>query len=519
MSNLLREEALAIWRAGVDAVRSDQLVRQHVSVRDRHLIIGPDEWPLDQIGKICVVGAGKAGAGMAAGLEQALGESVIRSHQLSGWVNVPEDCVRPLRAIHLHAARPAGVNEPTRQGQAGAEEILRRVAGLHPQDLCLCLLSGGGSALLPAPQPGISLEEKLQITRYLSAAGASIQELNAVRRQLSRIKGGGLARACRAGQIVVLMISDVIGDPLDVIASGPTVEPSNPTDAAKLAITVARKYDLSHAGVGDHVLQHIERPAAAAASATKTANVHHLVIGNNRVACEAAAAEARRRGYETRIEPPESAETTAESMGQQLAETLRKLSHSPTPQCVVCGGEPVVRLSAPPDRGLGGRNQQLALAALQHLLHQNPAFLAKSAEGLRPRPPESRTEQNAKPSKHTPEPHRTSPHDELSNPLRNGALLSGGTDGEDGPTDAAGAVIDAQLAADTRDQALDPAPYLLRNDAYHFFAATDGLICTGPTHTNVCDLRVVLRVGQTSRLPQKKPNLPELLPQAPPRQS
>ena len=245
MSNLLREEALAIWMAGVDAVRSDRLVREHVSVRDRQLIIGPDRWPLDQIGRICVVGAGKAGAGMAAGLEQALGETVIEDHQLSGWVNVPEDCVQSLCAIHLHAARPAGVNEPTQQGQAGAEEILRRVSTLNEQDLCLCLLSGGGSALLPAPRLGISLEEKLQITRYLMAAGASIQELNAIRRQLSRIKGGGLARACRAGQLVVLIISDVIGDPLDVIASGPTVEPSDPAADAQLALSVARKYDLS----------------------------------------------------------------------------------------------------------------------------------------------------------------------------------------------------------------------------------------------------------------------------------
>jgi hydroxypyruvate reductase len=449
---------MAIWRAGLDAVRGDHLVRSHVAVRDSALIIGPHRWPLDTISRICVVGAGKAGASMAAGLEQALGDSVINDKQLSGWINVPEDCVRPLQRIQLHAARPAGVNEPTPQGQAGAEEILRRVAALTEDDLCLCLISGGGSALLPAPRPGISLTEKLQVTRHLSAAGASIQELNAVRRQLSAIKGGGLARACRAGRLVALVISDVRGDPLEVIASGPTVLPHDPSQTAQEACEVLKRFDLQNAGVGQHVLATIAKPAAPTPQAAAT-EIIHLVIGNNRVACEAAAAEAERRAYDVRTVPSEAPTATAEEVGCELAESLLPEAPAEQRRCLICGGEPVVRLVPADQRGLGGRNQQLALAALQELLTRGPQ----------------------------------------PNPLRDRVLLSGGTDGEDGPTDAAGAVIDAQLVEIARRHGLDPEPFLQRNDAYRFFAPLGGLIKTGPTHTNVCDLRVLLQVGPSTR--------------------
>ncbi len=150
-------------------------------------------------------------------------ERVLAAKTLSGWLNVPADCLRPLPAVHLHAARPAGRNEPTAEGIAGSEEMLRRVAALGPSDLCFCLISGGGSALMPAPVAGVSLADKLAVTQLLSTRGASIEELNTVRTPLSRIKGGGLARACKAGRLIALVLSDVLGDPLEIIASGPTV--------------------------------------------------------------------------------------------------------------------------------------------------------------------------------------------------------------------------------------------------------------------------------------------------------
>ncbi len=451
----LRDEALAIWRAGLDAVRGDQLVRSHVAVRDSQLVIGPHHWPLETIDRICVVGAGKAGASMAEGLEAALGQDVLNDNHVSGWINVPADCVRPLRRIHLHAARPAGVNEPTVEGQAGAEEILRRVADLTENDLCICLISGGGSALLPAPRSGISLAEKLKITRHLSAAGASIQELNAVRRQLSSIKGGGLARACRAGRLVSLIISDVLGDPLEVIASGPTVLSSDESNTTRLALDVLRRFEVDRLDIGPRIVAYIAAHADTPPPEATPTEVHHLVIGNNRVACEAAEAEATRRGYRVQRVPSEEPRATAEEVGRQLAEALLPAADSAHRRCLISGGEPVVRLAPATERGLGGRNQQLALAALQYLMD----------------------------------------HGAPPNPLSGRVLLSGGTDGEDGPTDAAGAVIDEALVEAARRHHLDPRPFLQRNDAYHFFARLEGLIKTGPTHTNVCDLRVLLQAG------------------------
>jgi glycerate 2-kinase len=219
----LRDDALEIWRAAVRAADSARLVREAVHVEANQLLAAGEQCDLDRIGRIVVVGAGKAGAGMAAGLLEALGESVVAKKHVTGWLNVPADCVRTLPPITLHPARPAGSNEPTAAGVAGADEILRLVQSLGPDDLCLCLISGGASALLPAPAEGISLADKLAVTRHLSAAGANIVELNTVRKHLSRIKGGGLARACRARRLITLVISDVIGDPLDAIASGPTV--------------------------------------------------------------------------------------------------------------------------------------------------------------------------------------------------------------------------------------------------------------------------------------------------------
>ena len=189
LDSQLIEDALAIWRASVDAVDSERLVMEHVRVDGDYLLVGDESASLSSIRRIAVVGAGKAGAGMARGLEKVLG-AVAEAKQLAGWVNVPADCVQRLQRIHLHAARPAGLNEPTAEGIVGTERILSIVGALSPQDLCICLLSGGGSALLPAPVEGVSLADKQLVTRHLSAAGANIQELNTVRKQLSRIKGG-----------------------------------------------------------------------------------------------------------------------------------------------------------------------------------------------------------------------------------------------------------------------------------------------------------------------------------------
>lgn len=450
----LREDVWAIWQAGVEAVASDRLVRENVRVCDGELRIVDDAIPLNRVRRICVVGAGKAGAGMAAGLEAALGESVLQQKQVTGWLNVPADCVRPLPRIKLHAARPAGVNEPTPEGVEGCSEILRRVQELDQDDLCLCLLSGGGSALLPAPAPGVTLAQKLAITRHLSAAGANIQQLNTVRKQLSRIKGGGLARACNAGTLITLIISDVLGDPLDVIASGPTVpDTTTPQDA----LDILRQFPLSDSSLEQAVCGYLQHRMTTRQPSDLPTPRHtrNFIIGNNAVAVDAAGNEAERRGYSHAMVAARQLEGEAESVGRHLARLARQMRETPGPDCLITGGEPTVTLADPSVRGWGGRNQQLALAALDELTRS--ADLASAAS-----------------------------------PLAGIALLAGGTDGEDGPTDAAGALIDGPLADAARRSRLDIADYLRRNDAYHFFQQLDGLLKTGPTHTNVCDVRVVV---------------------------
>ena len=239
---------------------AERLLSESLHVDGQWLLVGEEELELRTIRRIAVVGAGKAGAGMAGAVENILGPKLRREKQLGGWVNVPADCARPLECIQLHAARPAGVNEPRPEGVLGAREILRIVETLGPDDLCLCLLSGGGSALLPAPVEGVLLEDKLAVTRHLSAAGANIDQLNTVRKQLSLIKGGGLSRACRAGLMISLIISDVPGDRLEVIASGPTVEDSSTPEAA---LQVFAEFRAREAGISPRIFEYLQQRISA----------------------------------------------------------------------------------------------------------------------------------------------------------------------------------------------------------------------------------------------------------------
>jgi hydroxypyruvate reductase len=439
----LRRDGVQIWRAGVAAVDSQRLVCENVRVDGQRLHIGDDELDLTPIRRILVVGAGKAGAGMAAGLEAALGPQLMAEKQVTGWLNVPADCVRTLSRIHLHPARPAGLNEPTAEGVQGSEQILRLVSALEPTDLCIALISGGGSALLPAPCAGITLADKQAVTRHLSAAGANISELNTVRKQLSRIKGGGLLRACRAPHIYSLIISDVLGDPLDIIASGPTVlDPATPEQA----LAILDRYRSRESGISPAVFAWLESRRLQR-SVPPSCRATNLVIGNNAVAVDAAGIEAERLGYSHAMISSTTLEGLADDIGRQLAETALRMRSQPGPNCLITGGEPVVKLAAAGKRGRGGRNQQLVLAALEVLAAQDPGRIV---------------------------------------------ILSGGTDGEDGPTDAAGALVDAEIIAAAHSRGLDPRDYLQRNDAYSFFDPLHALIKTGPTHTNVCDVRVVV---------------------------
>lgn len=439
------DDALAIWQHSVDSVDSEQLVKRALKADKSSITIGNQILSLSPDSRIIVIGGGKAGAGMASGIETSMANAGLLD-RVTGWINVPADCVRPLQRIHLHGARPAGVNEPTQAGVDGTSEILRLIDSARETDVCLCLISGGGSALLPAPIDGVSLEDKQRVTRLLSENGANIEQLNTVRKQLSRIKGGRLRDACNAGQMSTLVISDVLGDPLDVIASGPTVDNST---TANDALSILEQLELTHA-IPDSILSALKQQATEVeqCSLSKTTSQVHI-IGNLETAVAAATAKAQSLGYEVESIAHTSLEGEVNDVARDHAEWLQEHAASNSKCALITGGEPVVTLSDANTRGKGGRNQQLVLAALVEIQRNG-------------------------------------------NWPSNAVLISGGTDGEDGPTDAAGAKLCIEQLLQQNMESIESEPYLRNNDAYHFFEQIGGLIKTGPTHTNVCDIRVAL---------------------------
>ncbi len=444
----LRADVERIWRAGVAAVLPERLVPEHVQVDGNWLIIDDDSFDLTTVQRIAIVGAGKAAGAMAVALEKVLGPQLLADKKLIGWVNVPADCVESSQRVHLHAARPAGVNEPRPEGVKGTQEIRKIVSSLAKSDICICVLSGGGSALLPAPIDRLPLDEKIRLTRLMSAAGSNIEQLNIVRQQLSLVKGGKLALDCTAGSLVTLAISDVIGDPPDMIASGPTALTSS---TAADAITMLEELNL----VADPAIKTLVRYLKnhghnmiwqrAGEGIGPPARMTFHIIGNNATAVDGAGVEAERLGYSHAMVAARQSEGSAEVVGCHLAEMARRMRDEPGPDCLISGGEPTVTLVDEAARGKGGRNQQLALAALAEL-----------------------------------------------GDCHDIAMLAAGTDGEDGPTNAAGAFVTEEVVRAAAANRLAPDEFLARNDAYHFFDTAGGLFVTGPTRTNVCDIRVVV---------------------------
>lgn len=429
--NSLAVQARQIWDAAVAAVRP-------VDLLERFLQQQPDlrrDW--EQSPRLIVVGAGKAGAAMAEALEQQLSPAIDR---MQGIINVPSGSVRSLRRLRLHAARPTGSNHPTSDGVIGSEEMLRLLQSADDQTEAICLISGGGSALLPAPW-GVSLADKQQMTRLLHACGASIDEMNTVRKHLSRVKGGRLAESFRGRRLTSLILSDVIDDPLDVIASGPTVaDPSTFADAWE----ILDRYGLlgQVLAVDAHLIAGLKGLVPETPKELPS-HVYNFLLGNNALALEAAQRQAESQGYQViKLGSREQGETA--EAARRFA--LQLLHHSPPkPTCFLQGGETTVTLGA--DAGKGGRNQEYVLAAMMEL----------GESGCRSR-----------------------------------ALLSGGSDGEDGPTDAAGAFLDPEIWSEIQHQGLDPIASLRRHDAYPFFDRLNRLIRTGLTETNVMDLRVAV---------------------------
>jgi len=434
-----REDGLAIFDAAVAAVDPAALVSNNLRLDGDRLVIGADELPLSSDGRIVVVGAGKATPAMAVAAERALGD-----HIHAGAINTKYDHALPLERIQtLECAHPL----PDQAGVEGAARIVQLADQLTEQDILLCLLSGGGSALMPAPCPGITLEDKVDTTSSLLACGATIDEINTIRKHLSTIKGGGLARLAAPARVVSLMISDVIGDPVDTIASGPTApDPTTFADCLEIIDRYALRSELPTA-----VVRHLlagskgERPENPKVDDPIFSTTLNLVVGNNTLALNAARQEATRRGYHALVLSSRIAGETRHiaSMHAAIArEILDSAQPLARPACIISGGETTVTLSGD---GKGGRNQEFALAA---------AICLEGCNGI--------------------------------------TALSCGTDGTDGPTDAAGAIADGTSVARAEAMALQARDHLQRNDSYEFFAALGDLIICGPTGTNVMDLRLLL---------------------------
>ncbi len=433
----LRDHARAIFAAGVAAVEPRAAVLAHCRVDGEALIAGEARMPLG--GRVVVVGAGKASAAMARGVEEVLGA------RISGGVIVTKHghAVPLARMRLLEAGHPV----PDAAGEHAAAEIERAVSGLTERDLVVVCLSGGASALMPAPRAGLTLADEQAVSSLLLASGADIAQMNTVRKKLSRLKGGGLARACAPASVLTLAISDVAGDDWGVIGSGPTTADGS-TFADALAVCL--RFDLL-ARLPPAVAGLIERGAAGlepdALKPTDPcfARARRVMLASNRQAIEAAAAAARALGYEAVIA---STRLVGEAAAASAAFTAEAGSISTGTGagrvCLIAGGETTVTLGARP--GMGGRNQEFALAAA--------CALERSRSPL--------------------------------------AVLAAGTDGTDGPTDAAGGVVDAGTCARARAAGLDPAAHLARHDAYPLLRSSGDLLVTGPTGTNVMDLAIAL---------------------------
>ena len=437
----LRQDARRILDAALEAVEPARALKNALSLEGETLRAGELTLELGHYDQIVAVGAGKAGAPMAAALEDVLGDRLQ-----AGRVVVKDGHGGPTRVITIDEASHPVPDERGVEAGRHIAELVRENAG--PQTLIFCLLSGGGSALLVAPAAGLSLAHKQETTRLLLACGAEIGEINAIRKHLSRLKGGNLARLAHPSPVVSLIISDVVGDRLDVIASGPTVgDASTWADCQE----ILRRYDIEQQ-VPEPVRRRIQAGLAGEIPDTpkpgdpELAGVHNLIIASNRQALDRAAAKARDLGYSPLIlsSTIEGETKDIARMHAALAREVLESGHPlPRPCCLVSGGETTVTLG--PEPGKGGRNQEFALAA------------ALDLEGLP------------------------------------GVLaLSAGTDGTDGPTDAAGALADGATVARAQQKGLDPRDFLARHDAYHFFQELGDLVITGPTRTNVMDIRLML---------------------------
>ena len=432
-----RKLAIDIFLAGVESSKPINLINQFVSINQNVLQIGESALDLSVLQNIYIVGAGKASAAMAQAVESILGSRITGGHIITKYNHSV-----PLKYITI---TEAGHPVPDENGTKGTIQLMSIVNKAEIDDLVICLISGGGSALLADVPEGCTLEDLKAVNNILLKSGASIAEINCIRKHLSNVKGGLLAKAASPALVVSLIISDVIGDPLDVIASGPTVPDSSTFSDA---ISIIRNYKIK-----DEIPERIykiliegfdrKRQETLKESDEILFRTKNIIVGNNILAPNIAKEKAESFGYESQI-ITNKLNGDVVDVAKYIVEVANRIKEKKNDKktCLLFAGEPVVKVKG---NGLGGRNQHLALITSK---------LLKDLPGI--------------------------------------TILSAGTDGTDGPTDATGAVADSLTSANAINLNLDIEEYIKDFDSYNFFKKVGGLIITGPTQTNVMDLMVVL---------------------------
>jgi glycerate 2-kinase len=434
-----RTLALTSLESALNAADPKKIIKSKLLLKNSILHVNGYSFNLKEFKNIYVIGGGKASGLMADALEQVLSTRIK-----NGFVNVPRGSKHKTGIIELHeASHPI----PDEAGVEGTRRMLEMAEKAKEDDLVICLISGGGSSLMPLPRDEISIADKRQITDAMLKSGATINEINTVRKHISDFKGGWLAKKAYPATILNLILSDVVGDPLDFIASGPTVPDSTTFSDA---IKVLEKYGLWSKAPASirKVLSDGEKgiiPETPKADDEAFRKVFNVVVGNNRLASLTARECLKSEGLNTLLLTA-TMEGEARHVGTMLASIAREVSISgkpvPKPAGIIAGGETTVTVTG---KGLGGRNQEIPLAAVRSLKDMNGVVVASLS-----------------------------------------------TDGVDGPTDAAGAIVDGKTLERAVKIGLTPEEYLAKNDSYHFFSKLGDLIFTGPTGTNVNDVSVIV---------------------------
>ena len=434
----LRQAARQIWDAALQRAKPSACVRDVLKLDGGILTVGSRQYPLG--GRLWVIGAGKASARMAQAVEEILDDEIT-----GGLVVTKYGHSLPTHRIEVVEA---GHPIPDLAGVRAVERIHELISGLQPKDIVICLISGGASALLPSPADGISLEQKQEVTSRLLRAGATIRELNAVRKHLSSIKGGQLAGWAAPAHVISLIMSDVIGDPIDFIGSGPTAPD---TTSFPDALAILQKYGIEQPSAA---LVHLEKGACGQLPDTPKPgdplfhNVQNIIVANNRLLVDAARQKAAALGFRTLVLGTE-VEGEAKDIARFFAAIAREIGRTGNPispnACVLAAGETTVTVRG---HGVGGRNQEMALAW---------------AIAMASRP--------------------------VALPCCFASIAS---DGTDGPTSAAGGLVDPLTCSRAVELGLTPMTYLWENDSSNLLKATGDLIVTGPTQTNLMDLQILL---------------------------